>query len=248
MNRQLFRLELRRFGRNKRSLIFSVALPVVFFLTFSAGTSGTIGGLSVAPYLMVSMATYGAMNALFVGGALIAAERSIGWPRQLRIAGLSPRQYVTAKVAVAYLTGIPGLVAVFLAGALCKHVHLSASHWLLAGVAILVGLLPVAVLGVAIGYAAQPRTLQAIFGIGSSMLALLGGMFAPADKFPAALRDLCKVLPTYWSADAGRAVLQGSWVGWRGAAVLLVWTGILGVAASALYRRDSLRPGVSGAT
>ncbi|MCU4185316.1 ABC transporter permease [Acidiferrimicrobium sp. IK] len=248
MNPHLFRLELRRFVRNRRTLLFTAILPAVFFLTFSASSSGSIAGLNVAPYIMVSMATYGAMNALFVGGGVIAAERAIGWPRQLRVAGLSPREYVTSKVAVAYLTGIPGLLAVFVLGAAAKHVQLSAAHWLLAAVSILVGLLPVAVLGVAVGYAARPQTLQALFGIGSALLALLGGMFAPADNFPRVLLDVCKLLPTYWSADAGRAVLRGSWVGWHGALVLALWTVALGAAAAALYQRDALRPGVSGTT
>jgi ABC-2 type transport system permease protein len=248
MNAALLRLELRRFVRIRRAVVFSAVLPAVFFLTFSASSTGSVAGLAVAPYLMVSMATYGTMNALFVGGARIAAERAIGWPRQLRVAGLSPREYVSSKVVVAYLTGIPGLLVVFVIGATVKNVHLSASHWLLSAISIVIGLLPVAALGVAVGYSARPDSLQALLGIGSALLALLGGMFAPADNFPRVLLDICKLLPTYWSADAGRAVLRGTWLGWHGVFVLTVWTLALGAVAAWLFRRDSLRPSVSGTT
>jgi ABC-2 type transport system permease protein len=244
----LLRFELRRRLRDRRTLIFAAVLPTIFFLLFtaSATASDTVGGLSVAPYLMVSMATYGAMNALFTGGGLIAAERAVGWNRQLRIAGLGGRSYVLTKGAMAYLAAIPGLVVVFILGAAVKGIHLGAGTWIGAGVSILLGLLPVAVLGVAIGYAARPQQLQPLFGLGSALLALLGGVWAPVETFPRALRDAVQLLPTYWSADAGREVIKGSWLGWHGTAVLLFWTVALGMLASWLYRRDVLRPSGTG--
>lgn len=249
MNTTLLRTEIRRALRNRRTLIFAAVFPVVFFLAFSAGAGGSrLGGLAIAPYVMVSMATYGAMNALFTGGGLIAAERAVGWNRQLRIAGLRGRDYVATKAAVAYLTAVPGLLAVFLIGALAKHVHLGAGQWFAAGASVLLGLLPVAALGIAIGYLARPQTLQALFGVGSALLALLGGMWVPVETFPRVLRDVVQTLPTYWSADAGRAVLRGSWVGWHGVVVIALWTVVLAAVAVWAYQRDSLRPGVAGTT
>lgn len=89
MNATLLRTEARRALRNRRTLLFAGVLPAVFFLTFSAGGgSDTLGGLTIGPYV-VSMATYGAMNALFTGCGLIAAERAVGWNRQLRVAGFA---------------------------------------------------------------------------------------------------------------------------------------------------------------
>ncbi len=248
MNGALLSLELRRVLRNNRRLMLSALLPLIFFLVFTAGVKGEIAGLATGPYLMVSMATYGAMNALFIGGGTIAAERAVGWPRQLRVAGLSPARYVTTKVLIAYVTGIPGLVAVYVVAAAVKHVRLDAGDWVLSAVAILAGLVPVAALGIGVGYSARPTSLQPILGIGSALLALVGGMFTPVTTFPRGLRDAVELLPTYWSADAGRSVLEGGWVGWRGVGVLGAWTVLLGAGAAVLYRRDSLRPGSSGTT
>jgi ABC-2 type transport system permease protein len=180
---------------------------------------------------------------------VIAAERAIGWNRQLRIAGLPGRDYIVTKVLTSYLTAVPGLLAVFVLAGVAKNVSLGPGTWVGAGVSILLGLLPVAALGIAIGYsAARPATLQPIFGIGSALLALLGGIFYPADLFPRAMLDFVQLLPTYWSADAGRAVLRGSWVGWHGTIVLLVWTLVLGALAAWMYQRDALRPAASGTT
>lgn len=248
MTGALLRLEVRRAVRNRRTLVFSAVLPVIFFLAFSSGTGGTLDGLAVAPYVMTSMAVYGVMNALFTGGGLIGAERAVGWNRQLRIAGLRGPQYVATKVVTAYFIALPGLLLVLLAAALVQHVHLPATRWLLVAVAVLVGLLPVAALGVLVGYAARPQTLQALFGIGSALLALLGGLWVPADNFPRLLRDVVQVLPTYWSAATARAALRGEWVGLHGAAVLVAWTLLLGALAARAYRMDALKPGVAGTT
>jgi ABC-2 type transport system permease protein len=245
----LLSLELKRARRNRRTLVFTAVLPVFFFLSFSAGAgTDTVGGLTVAPYVMVSMATYGAMNALFTGCGVIAAERAVGWTRQLRIAGLPGSSYVRTKTAMAYLVATPALILVFMIGATVRDVHLSAGEWIGAALSILVCLLPVAALGVLIGYVVRPQTLQPLFGIGSAFLALLGGLWVPADNFPRALHDAVEILPTYWAADAGRSVIRGSWVGWVGLTVVLAWTVALGGAAAVAYRRDSLRPASAGST
>lgn len=249
MNLALLRLELHRAARNRRAVFFAAVFPAIFFLLFSVqGQARSFGGLRVAPYTMVSMATYGAMNALFTGGGVIAGERSVGWPRQLRVAGLSNRSYVAAKVLVAYLLAVPGILVVFVLGAAVHHVRLGAMTWLGVGASVLVTLLPIAALGVAIGYVARPQSLQAIFGIGSALLALLGGLFVPATLFPAAVQDLMQVLPTYWAAEGGRRALQGSWLGVKGIAVLALWTVAMGALAGWLYRRDAYRPSAAGAT
>ena len=249
MSTALLTLELRRISNNKRSVAFTSLLPAVFFLAFANGGSGELlDDITIAPYIMVSMATFGAMNALFVGSGLIAAERSIGWTRQLRVAGVPPAGYVSTKVLMAYITATVGVVVVFLLGGLVKDISMAPQHWAAAGLAILVGLLPVAALGVAVGYAARPQNLGPVFGIGSALLALLGGMWAPAETFPAWLQHVMHALPTYWSAAAGRAAVRGDWVGGHGAAVLAAWTIGLGIVAARAYRRDSLRPAAAGTT
>ncbi|MEP7054884.1 MAG: ABC transporter permease [Actinomycetota bacterium] len=248
MNLALLTFELRRAVRNRRTLMFSAVLPVFFFLTFAAGgDTEKLGGLSSRPYIMISMATYGAMNALFTGGGIIAGERAAGWPRQLRIAGLRSRDYLVAKTAIAYVAAVPGLLAVFALGAM-TDVHMPPLQWLEAGASVLVGLLPIAALGIAIGYAARPQSLAPIFGIGSAMLSLLGGLWAPTETLPSGLQHVVRALPSYWSARAGRSVVLGSWVGWHGLFVIAGWTLALGALAAYAYRRDGLRPSAAGTT
>src|SRR5919197_2947691 len=87
----MIKLELRRMSRNRRTVIFTLVLPAVFFLLFGTNAGSkhdTVGGGNVAGYIMVSMAVYGAMLATTSGGAMVSIERAAGWSRQLRLTPL----------------------------------------------------------------------------------------------------------------------------------------------------------------
>lgn len=55
-------LELRRMVRNRRTVVFTLVMPAVFFLLFGTGSSSRterVGGGNVTGYILVSMAVYG---------------------------------------------------------------------------------------------------------------------------------------------------------------------------------------------
>lgn len=242
MNRHYLRGEVRRTFRNPRYLVFSLGMPVVLFLLFSSGGGDDrIGGLSVAAYIMVSMATFGAMSGVFSTAGRIALERSTGWNRQLRLTALTGRQYVLGKAISGFSVAVPSLLIVFVAGALAKGVSLPAARWPEIGLSVLLGLVPIAALAVWLGYAARPDSLQAVMGGLISLLALLGGLWVPIESFPPWVGDIAKALPTYWAAGAGRQALAGTWIGWHGVLVLLVWTVVFGAVAGRAYLRDTAK-------
>ncbi|MCM3882275.1 ABC transporter permease [Frankia sp. R82] len=236
------RTEVRRAWRNPRVLIFMLVLPVILFSAFSAsGADDRLGGLTVAPYIMISMASFGAMNAVLGTAGRISMERSIGWNRQLRLTALSGQQYVLGKLGVGFSLAVLPIVGVYIAGAAIRGVHLSAGTYVGAGVSILLGLVPLGAFAIWLGYLVRPDNMQAIIGGLFSLLALAGGIWVPVENFPDWLADIVKVLPMYWSAQAGRAVLEGGWIGVRGLVTLVVWTLVLGAAAGRAYVRDQLR-------
>ncbi len=233
------RAELLRRRRSARLLVFTLGIPALLFLANSNGND-TISGIDIAPYFMVSMATYGAMNALLVNGSLISLERSVGWNRQLRLTGLTGAQYLGTKTLVGYLTAVPGVLVVLLLGA-SRGVDLSAARWIEVGASILLSLAPIAALGVLIGYLARPEAVQPLMGIGSVLLSFLGGLFVPLSNATPWLRHVAEVFPTYWAGQAGRQVLSGRWLGWEGVAIVVAWTIAFGLLAARAYRRDGQR-------
>ena len=128
----LIRLEITRAVRNRKFLFFSVVYPAVLFLLI-AGTSGTSDkvpgtGLSTVMFMMVAMASFGALTAVLMGNSeRIAKEREKGWVRQLRLTSLPGRGYVAAKIASAAVVSLPSIVIVFVVAATVKDVHLQAA-------------------------------------------------------------------------------------------------------------------------
>ena len=100
-------IELRRLLRNRRTVIFTLVMPPVFFLIFGtadAYTTASVGNANVTAFIMVSMALYGAMLATTGGGATVSVERAQGWTRQLRLTPLSPATYACVA-SFAHSTG-----------------------------------------------------------------------------------------------------------------------------------------------
>ncbi len=226
--------------RNGRYLVFTVALPLVLYLMFNSlyGNDTTDNGLNVAAYLMVSMAAYGAMGATITAGARIAIERQVGWNRQLRLTALSPQGYMVAKAAIAMLVAIPAIVLVFAAGAVVGHAQMSIAQWFESGIALWLGLIPYAVLGMIIGFVATIDAAQPLTMIVYLTLSILGGLWFPVEQFPPFLQDVAKVTPSYWLADLGRSVLAGDGVPLNAVLMLAGWTVVLGVLGVFAYSRS----------
>ena len=229
--------------RNTRFLVVTVALPLMLFLLYANLYKGQDAGngLSVVAYLMVSMASFGCIGAAINTGARIAIERQVGWNRQLRLTALPGHSYLVAKAIVSMLVTLPALLLVFLAGATIGGVQLNLSQWLGTGLAVWLGLIPFAVLGLVIGFAGTVDTVQPISMITYLGLSILGGLWFPIEMFPTFLQDVAKVMPSYWLADLGRSVLAGDGVPVNAVLVLAAWTVVLGVVGVLSYRRSGAK-------
>jgi hypothetical protein len=128
-----------------------------------------------------------------------------------------------------------------LAGATIGGVQLSAAQWLETGVAVWLGLIPFAVLGLVIGFAGTVDTVQPISMITYLGLSILGGLWFPVDQFPTFLQDVAKVTPSYWLGELGRTVLAGQGVPMTAVAVLAAWTVVLSLVAIWSYRRSGAK-------
>ncbi|GAB1327761.1 ABC transporter permease [Streptomyces sennicomposti] len=242
----LIKLELARALRNRKFLFFSVLYPSILFLIFSSssGSDERVDGtsLTVATYLMVSMASFGALTAVLMGNSeRIAKERESGWVRQLRLTSLPGRGYVLAKTAGAAVVSLPSIVVVFAVAGAIKHVRLDAWQWLALTGVIWAGSLVFAALGVAIGYlasgdAVRPLTMIIYFG-----LSILGGLWMPSTTFPQWLQDIAEWLPTHAYAALGRAIEQSQAPSAQDIAVLAAYFVVFAGGAAWLYRKDTLK-------
>ncbi|MET9970454.1 ABC transporter permease [Streptomyces sp. NPDC006356] len=242
----LIRLELTRALRNRKFLFFSVLYPSILFLLIAGSADGTTKvdgtGLTLPTYMMVSMASFGALTAVLMGNSeRIAKERESGWVRQLRLTTLPGRGYVFAKTASAAVVSLPSIVVIFVVAAVVKDVRLDAWQWLALTGAIWAGSLVFAALGVAIGYSAtgdavRPITMIVYFG-----LSLLGGLWMPTTTFPQWLQDIAAWVPTHAYAALGQAIEQSQAPHAKDLVVLAVSFTLFTGGAAWLYRKDTLK-------
>jgi ABC-2 type transport system permease protein len=225
--RGYLRLQVLSALRDARYLMLAIVAPIGFYLLFSSlfGQETGAGGLQTQVALTVSMAVFGAMWAvLSATGPRIAQERSIGWLRQLRLLPVRAHAILTGRLLSALVVAGPAIVLVFLTGALVHGVALEAWRWVALLVVIWIGVVPVGVLGLVVGYAADAEiAFGLVYGL-YMVLAALGGLWMPMSMLPAGLQMVGKLLPSYRAADLGWRILAGRSLDFVSVLILVAWT------------------------
>lgn len=234
------RYELLRTVRNTRFFLFSLVFPLILFLLVAGpNRHQQLGGIPFPIYYMSGMAAWGTMAAVLAGGARIAAERSVGWHRQIRLTPLSPRAYIGTKVLTGYVMALASIALLYAAGT-SVGVRLSLARWVTMTALILLGLVPFAALGIALGHALTVESMGPALGGITSLLALLGGAWGPVGD-SGALHRLIELLPSYWLVQAAKSAIDGGTWPAKGWLVMAAWTVVLTRLAVRAFRRDTER-------
>ncbi|HEY6797324.1 MAG TPA: ABC transporter permease [Kineosporiaceae bacterium] len=242
-NLTLVRLELRRLLRNRRTVIFTLVMPIVFFLMFGlnaqyADRSAGHGNWSAS--IMVSMAAYGAMLGTTSSGASVAVERSLGWSRQLRLTPLNPAAYIVVKLLLALAVGLTSILAVYVAGLVSHKPSMPVSLWIVTALLAWAGSLVFAAFGLFMGYLLPSENVMQILGPVLAILAFLGGLFIPLDE-GSVLATIAQFTPMYGlnglvHAPLTTAPFKVTWV-----VNLVTWLLLFSTGAVWRFRRDTAR-------
>jgi ABC-2 type transport system permease protein len=237
------RYELLRLFRNRRFFLFSLGFPLLLYFLIAVPNRNVhdLGGsgISAPLYLMVGLVAFGTMNGVMGGGGRIAAERVLGWNRQLRLTPLTVRAYFRAKVLSAYVTALITIGLLYASG-LSLGVRLSAATWLEMTGLLLFGLVPFAALGIVIGHVVSSDAIGPALGGLTALFAFLGGVWFPIGD-SGIMHAIASGLPSYWLVQASKLGVGAH--GWpaTGWVVIALWTaGAVGLARWA-YRRDTKR-------
>jgi ABC-2 type transport system permease protein len=237
--RALLVSEVRRILRSPRFLIFTAGLPLLYFLIFS-GIYAPGGGETVV-VLMVMMAAFGAISASISVGGRVAAERHVGWNRQLRLTPLPGWGYLAVKAATAMVVVLPALLLVFGVAAVAKGVELDAGRWLAVLLTAWLSVLPFAAIGSLIGMAATPDSAQGMSTVVMLLFSLLGGVLIPVQVLPAAMVAVAQFLPSYWIVAETMGQAFGTGLDGQGELVMLAWLVVACALVGVRYRHDALR-------
>jgi ABC-2 type transport system permease protein len=229
----LTKAEISRLRRNKRYLIFTVALPVMFYLIFGKTTS-TGYGVSFKAFYMVGMASFGAFSGAFNNNALrISQERKDGWIRQLRLTPLPAYSYVVGKILTSMVTTVPSIVIVLLLGRFYGGVQLPVWKFLVCAIAIWIGTLIFAALAVACGYKLDPDSVQPVVLVVFFFFSIFGGLWFPLSG---ALQKFGEFTPTYQIVKISTDVIGQGTAALVNVIGLVAWFAIFVVLATLAVR------------
>jgi len=244
LNATFLRLEVRRSLRNRRTLIFLFVFPVVLFALIAGPQINKHidgpGSPSIGPYIMISMAVYGAMVACTSGGAMVATERALGWSRQLRLTPLRPAAYVATKLLTAMVLGLIAVLVMMVVGALFG-VRMPAHIWVLSGLAAWLGAIVFAAFGLFVGYLLPAENAMQFIGPLLGIMAFFGGLFQPVSTMGHSLQIIAKFMPVYGVGVLARSPLTHESVDAVAIVNMLAWVVVFGFGAMLLFRRDTKR-------
>lgn len=219
----LVNAEISRLRRNRRYVLFTIALPVVLYLIF-AKQNATAYGVSFKAFYMVGMASFGAFAGAFNNNVIrISQERKDGWIRQLRLTPLPANAYVVAKIVASMVTAVPSILIVLLLGRFYGGVQMAGWKWVVIAVTIWLGTLIFAALAVALGYKLNPDSVQPVAFVVYFFFVIFGGLWFPLSG---GLRKFGEITPTYRIVQISTDVLSRGTVSWVNVAAIVAWLAV----------------------
>jgi ABC-2 type transport system permease protein len=243
-NLTVLRLEVRRLLRNRRTVLFTMVLPVFFFLIFglnSAYANEPYGHGNVSAFVMISLALYGAVLATTSGGAMVSIERAAGWSRQLRLTPLSPAAYIATKMLTALVLGLSSVTAVYVVGGITGKPAMPVYLWVVTALCVWIGSLIFAAYGLFMGYLLPTENVMQILSFTLVLFAFASGLFVPLKQFPRLFQQIAEFTPLYGLNYLVHAPFLGGGVHVAWVANAVIWLAIFAGGAAWRMHKDTAR-------
>jgi ABC-2 type transport system permease protein len=230
-------VELREFFRQRESVVFTLAFPVILLLVFGAVLNYDLGGgVGFSQYFMAGIIAAGTLGAGLQNMAIsIATERSDGTLKHLAGSPMPKSAFFVGKVVQVLAATLAIVVLLLAVGRLFYSVPLPAGRdWLTFAWVTLLGSASCTLLGIALSSLARNgRSASATITPIALVLEFISGVFFQFSQVPTWLQDVAAVFPLKWMAQGLRSVFlpdafasqepAGSWELGRVALVLGIW-------------------------
>ena len=214
----------------------TIILPGMLFLFLGSALTETRMEANLMLAAFCVFATLGV--AFFQFGVGIANERESPWEMYARVLPVHPWVRLVSTVLSSLLFVALAVGVLIVVALLSTEAGMGAGAWLRMLFAVLVGAVPMAALGVAIGYWANPKAALPIANLLYILLAFLGGIFLRPELMPEFLDRISLMTPVRHICELTWAAALG--VPWSTASFLwlLAYTVAFAALAIAGQRRD----------
>jgi ABC-2 type transport system permease protein len=230
-------VELKEFFRQRESVVFTLAFPVILLLVFGAVLNYNLGsGVGFVQYFMAGIIGAGILGAGLQNMAIsIATERSDGTLKGLAGTPMPKSAYFVGKVVQVLAVTVLIVVLLLFIGAVFYKVPLpTGSDWVTFVWVTLLGSAACTMLGIAVSSLAKNgRSASATVTPIALVLQFISGVFFQFTQVPTWLQTIAAFFPLKWMTQGLRSVFlpdafaaqepAGSWELGRVALVLAIW-------------------------
>lgn len=234
------------FLKNLRLRLYTASVlsfPIMFYVLFALvfNSHQTIGATRVATYLVATYGTWGVMGAsLFGTAAGLASDRGLGWLQVKRATPMPPFAYFVAKVVVSMAFSAIVVLSLFVLGIALGGVRMSVTAFAALLGTLVVGSVPFAAMGLALGYFAGPNSAAPTINLIYLPMSACSGLWMPIMFLPKIVQKFALAMPPYHLAQlalgvVGAGARESAFVHWD---VLIAFTMICFGIARIGFQRD----------
>ncbi|WP_190823521.1 ABC transporter permease [Saccharopolyspora pogona] len=215
MNTRIFGVEVvdefRAIFREPTALFFSIVMPVGFFALFvSLYGKMPVGATPAGTGMLATFGTFAVLSVSLTNpGIGVAGDRERGWLRAKRVSAVPIGVTLAAKLVAVLPYSVGVLLAMTATAALTGALDISVVELLRVFAVLVLGALPFALLGLAVGFQAGPNATAAILNAILFPSAVLSGLWMPLEILPDFFGHIAQFLPTYHLAQLALAQLSG---------------------------------------
>ena len=232
------KLEIKEFFRQRESVVFTVAFPVILLFIFGSILNYNIdGGIRFSQYFVPGIIAAGLFGVCFQTVAIqIAIERDKGILKRLEGTPMPPASYFIGKIVMVFTLVVLEIVVLLAIASVLGKVTLPSDwhKWVTFGWVTVVGTVAGSLLGIAFSSVprsgkAAPATITPI----ALVLQFLSGVYFVFTGLPSWLQHVGALFPLKWIAQGYRSVFLPDsfaaqepahhWEHGRIALVLVLW-------------------------
>lgn len=230
------------FVREPIAIVGTTVFPSLALLFFVVPQSYIADDPVAATGAAAQLAALAVMSVcLFAFGAGIAEDRARPFDAYLRTLPAGPLPQVLGRIGNGVILSVLGLIPITIIAGLLTEARLAPERLLLTLAMLIVGAVPLLLIGFAVGYSLRQKSAIAVAQLLFFLLAFGGGMFIPPETFPSWLDAISQALPSrgardvvVWAVGSGDLALStiASLAAWTVAGTLItLWA----------FRRDEGR-------
>ncbi len=237
-------VEVKSFFRERDSVVFTFAFPVIMLFIFGSVFSDDIApGVTFTQYFTAGMVASGIMLSSFQSLAIgIAVEREDGTLKRLRGTPMPQAAYFLGKIGLVLVTSVIQMAILLAIGSLAFGLELpnSLDLWLRFAWVFVLGTTAGTVAGIV--YSSVPRSANSASAVVvpvAVVLQFISGVFFVFSDLPGWMQSIGSIFPLKWLAQGMRSVflppgfeaqeVSGSWQLPQTALILGLWT-VVGLA------------------